>query len=168
MIRMNHTLSVLHVCPELPRADNPGSMAPAARQIDSLRDIGVKTEVIDMQGIPKLKYLQAIPRIRRVARNVDVIHAHFGYCGWLVWIATRFMRSRPRLVMSFMGDDLLGTPRADGSLEWPSRVQARINKSFANRFDQVIVKSKEMAGVIAPCASTVIANGVDTETFKPI
>ena len=168
MNRPDQDLNVLHVCPELPREDCPGSMAPAARQIDSLTDAGVKTQVVDMRGIPKLKYLQAIPRIRRIARDVDVIHSHFGYCGWLSWIATRAMRSRPKLVMSFMGDDLLGTPIADGSLTWTSRVQARINKSFANRFDKVIVKSQEMAGVIAPCKSTVVANGVDMETFQPM
>ena len=168
MIRLSDGLRVLHVCPELPRADNPGSMAPAARQIESLRERGVATEAVDMQGIPKLKYLLAIPKIRRLARDVDVIHSHYGYCGWLSWIATRLMRSRPRLVMSFMGDDLLGTPKADGTLEWPSTVQARINKSFANRFDKVIVKSQEMAELIKPCESTVVANGVNMEVFRPV
>lgn len=167
---MNEALSprVLHVCPELPTQDCPGSMAPAARQIDSLSKLGVQTQVIDMRGIPKLKYLIAIPKIRRAAREVDVIHSHFGYCGWLSRLSTLAMRSRPRLVMSFMGDDLLGTPKADGTLEWPSRVQAWINKHFARRFDQVIVKSQEMAGKIAPCDCTVIANGVDMDTFKPM
>ena len=168
MIRLNQDLRVLHVCPELPREDCPGSMAPAARQIESLRELGVATHAVDMRGIPKLKYLIAIPKIRRLAQDVDIVHSHYGYCGWLTWIATRLMRSRPKLVMSFMGDDLLGTPRADGSLEWPSRIQKRINKSFARVFDQVIVKSQEMADLIVPCKSRVVANGVNMETFRPI
>lgn len=164
----SESIRVLHVCPELPTKQCPGSMAPAARQIESLTDLGVQTRVIDMRGIPKVKYLQAIPRIRRIARKVDLIHSHFGYCGWLVWLSTIAMRDRPALVMSFMGDDLLGTPRADGTLEWPSRVQARINRWFAWRFTRVIVKSDEMACRIQPRESTVIANGVDLETFCPM
>lgn len=167
-MRLGNHPRVLHVCPELPTPECPGSMAPAARQIDSLQGSGVQTQVIDMRGIPKLKYLQAIPRIRRMAREVDIIHSHFGYCGWLSWMATFAMNNRPRLVMSFMGDDLLGTPRADGSLEWPSRVQAWINKHFAKRFTKVIVKSDEMAAKILPCRSTVIANGVEMGTFRPL
>jgi glycosyltransferase involved in cell wall biosynthesis len=161
-------LRVLHVCPELPSADKPGSMAPAARQIESLSNLGITTRIVDMRGIPKLKYLLAIPKIRKLAREVDVIHAHFGYCGWLAWISTRLMKNRPAIVMSFMGDDLLGTPKADGSLEWPSRVQAWINRRFARRMDSVIVKSEEMAGKISSCPSQVIPNGVDMNTFRPI
>ena len=148
------SLSVLHVCPELPSEDSPGSMAPAARQIESLRETGIRTEIVDMSGIPKLKYLQAIPRIRRIAKNVDVIHSHFGYCGWLVLLATIGLRNRPRRVMSYMGDDLLGTPSADGSLEWFSRVQANLNKRFSRLYDEVIVKSQEMANIIAPVRCT--------------
>ncbi len=78
------------------------------------------------------------------------------------------MKTRPTIVMSFMGDDLLGTPKADGSLEWPSRVQAWINRRFARRMDSVIVKSAEMAGKISNCPSHVIPNGVDISTFRPL
>lgn len=151
------------VCPELPSAASPGSMAPAARQFQSLRDLGVDVRVSDMGGIPKLKYLQAMPRIRRMARDVDLIHAHFGYCGWLA----RCAPSRP-LVMSFMGDDLLGTPcNAAGDLEWFSRVMVWMNRRLAGRVDAVIVKSDEMARVVTPVPSTVIPNGVDVEMFRP-
>jgi glycosyltransferase involved in cell wall biosynthesis len=143
-------------------------MAPAARQIESLSNLGITTCIVDMRGIPKLKYLLAIPKIRKLAREVDVIHAHYGYCGWLAWISTRGMRNRPALVMSFMGDDLLGTPKADGSLEWPSRVQAWMNSRFAKRTDSVIVKSPEMAGKIQSGPSHVIPNGVDMNCFRPM
>ena len=80
-------MRVLMICPELPRTDRPGSMAPCARQIQSLRELGLSIDVVDMRGIPKLKYLQLLPRIRRLARQVDVVHAHFGYCGWLARLA---------------------------------------------------------------------------------
>ena len=162
-------MRVLMICPELPRSDRPGSMAPTARQIASIRELGVEVDVVDMRGIPKLKYLQALPKIRRLAKQVDRIHAHFGYCGWLAKFATLGMRQRPPLVMSFMGDDLLGSPmNAAGDLEWFSRLMVRANIRLAPRCDRVIVKSAEMARVIAPTPCTVIPNGVDVDAFKPI
>ena len=162
-------MRALMICPELPSADVPGSMAPAARQIESLRKLGLQIDVVDMRGIPKLKYLQVMPKIRRLARKVDLIHAHFGYCGWLARVAPSLLRGKPPLVMSFMGDDLLGTPRnVDGDLEWFSKVMVRANKSLAHKVDQVIVKSREMADVIAPAPSTIVPNGVDVDVFAPM
>ncbi|MEM9643401.1 MAG: glycosyltransferase [Planctomycetota bacterium] len=157
---------VLMVCPELPSKSNPGSMAPAARQIESIRRLGIHTDIVDMRGIPKLKYALALRKIRSVAKRTDVIHAHFGFCGWLARIATIGI-SKP-IVMSFMGDDLLGTPREDGTLERLSKVFVRWNLHLAKKMDQVIVKSQEMAEVINPTACTVVPNGVDLEKFRPI
>ncbi|WP_179137728.1 glycosyltransferase [Candidatus Entotheonella palauensis] len=151
------------ICPPLPRADAPGSMAPTARQIQSLRDLGVDAEIFDMQGIPKLKYVQAIPRIRQLAASADLIHAHFGYCGWLARTA-----SRKPMVISFMGDDLLGTAMSNGNMSRLSMAMARCNRRLARRANAVIVKSGEMARVLAPWPSTVIPNGVDLDVFRPM
>ncbi len=162
-------MRILMVCPELPRADSPGSMAPCARQIESLRELGHTIDVIDMQGIPKLKYLQVIPRLRRLAKQADVIHAHFGYCGWLARLAPLWSGVRAPLVISFMGDDLLGTPyNPEGDLEWFSKVMVWANKRLAAKTRQVIVKSQQMAQVLAPTAVHVIPNGVDTDVFRPL
>ncbi|WP_153557017.1 glycosyltransferase family 4 protein [Roseimaritima sediminicola] len=161
-------MRVLMVCPELPRADSPGSMAPCARQIESLRALGLQIDVVDMRGIPKLKYLQVIPRLRRLAGRADLIHAHFGYCGWLAHLAPQWSRSSAPLVISFMGDDLLGTPiNAAGDLERFSRWMVRANRRLAPKAAAVIVKSQEMADVLAPTPCTVIPNGVDPQRFRP-
>lgn len=161
-------MRVLMICPELPTAASANTMAAGARQIQSIRELGIEVEVVDMRGIPKLKYLQVMPKIRRLAAKVDLIHAHFGYCGWLGKLAPLFSRSRRPLVISFMGDDLLGTPyNQQGDLEWFSKAMVSWNKSFAKVADAVIVKSQEMADVIAPVKSTVIPNGVDIDTFQP-
>lgn len=159
-------MRVLMICPELPSEESPGSMAPAARQIRSIQDLGIETEIVDMRGVPKLKYVQLLPRIRRLARGVDLIHAHFGYCGWLAKLAPLGCRPAKPVVMSFMGDDLLGTPyNSRGDLELFSRWMVRWNKLLPRRVKQVIVKSHEMANVIAPAPCTVIPNGVDTDVF---
>ncbi|XZE54982.1 glycosyltransferase [Planctomycetaceae bacterium SH139] len=161
-------MRVLMICPELPRAESPGSMAPTARQIESLGKMGLEINTVDMAGIPKLKYLQVLPRIRRLAQQADLIHAHFGYCGWLAKLGPLLTRRRPPIVMSFMGDDLLGTPKNEaGQLEWLSRQMVRLNRILANQVAEVIVKSAQMAEVLAPLKVNVIPNGVDTQLFRP-
>lgn len=118
---------------------------------------------IDMRGTPVLKYLTTIPKMRKLLSQVDLVHGHFGFCGWLA----RCQFRKP-LVISFMGDDLLGEPTNDGSLSWFSRQMVQANKFLATKADQVIVKSPEMARVIGHAPSHVVANGVDTEKFKPV
>jgi len=157
-------MRVLMVTPPLPDANRPGSMAPAARQIESLRDCGIEPVIADMRGIPKLKYLQAVPRIRRLARDCDLVHAHFGYCGWLA----RLQRSKP-VVLSFMGSDVYGDTLANGRPGWFSGSVAWINRNLlAHRVDQILVKSQMMADLIAPVPATVVPNGVDLDTLRKI
>ncbi|MFN3189915.1 MAG: glycosyltransferase family 4 protein [Aureliella sp.] len=159
-------MRVLMVCPELPSVGRPGSMAPALRQFESLEELGVEVETYDMRGISVLKYLVALPRIRLRSRGVDIVHSHFGFCGWLVFLATLLMRRRPKRIMSYMGDDLLGTPyNEDGDLERFSCWMVHLNKWLAKKFDRVIVKSSEMSRVLAPTSATVVPNGVDVSAF---
>lgn len=157
------------ICPELPHPNNPGSMAPCARQIQSIQDQGVKVEIVDMKGIPKLKYLTILPKLRRFIKKADLIHAHFGYCGWLALLGRSLARRQVPIVMSFMGDDLLGTPHNEsGDLKRMSIMTAHWNKRLARRYDRVIVKSKQMAAYLEPAHSEVIPNGVDIELFSPM
>lgn len=155
-------MRVLILTPALPSATSPGSMAPAARQIRSLTELGLQMHVQEMRGIPRLKYVQAVPRMWSRLHQVDLIHAHFGYCGWLARLQVR----KP-VVVSFMGDDLLGTPNADGSRQWFSRAMVSANRRLARFVRQVIVKSAEMANVLRPVPAHVIPNGVDTVLFQP-
>lgn len=157
------------ICPELPTASKPGTMAPGARQIQSIQRAGIETHVCDMRGIPKLKYLQMVPRIRKAISDVDLIHAHFGYCGWLALLSRALVSRKVPIVISFMGSDLLGTPyNEQGDLERLSKLEMKINVALANQYDQVIVKSEEMAARIPHVSSHVIPNGVDLEVFKPM
>ncbi|MEZ6091540.1 MAG: glycosyltransferase [Pirellulaceae bacterium] len=161
-------MRVLMICPELPRADRPGSMAPTARQIESLRQLGVDIDVVDMRGIPKLKYLLAMPKIRGLAKRADIVHAHFGFCGWLGYLSTRLLWRHPLMMLSFMGDDLLGTVYdTSGRTTRFSRIMVSANRWLAKKMDHVIVKSNEMASVIQPLACDVISNGIDADRFAP-
>ncbi|MCA9245482.1 MAG: glycosyltransferase [Planctomycetales bacterium] len=157
-------MKILSITPELPSASRPGSMAPTARQIESLRSLGIDSITIDMRGRAKVKYLKAIPRVRRAAPQCELVHAHFGYCGWLA----HTQRARP-IVLSLMGSDVYGDTLAHGRPGFVSSFVARVNRTLlAPRVAAVIVKSEQMAEMIAPTPATVIPNGVDTSTFRPI
>jgi len=154
---------ILMVTPPLPTPAQPNTGAPVARQIESLRAIGAQVDVLEVRGIPKFKYLQALPSLRALARSVDLIHAHYGYCGWLA----RLQFSGP-VVVSFMGDDLLGTPDAKGRLKSLSKLVVQVDRWLARTVDAVIVKSAEMAKVVAPVEAYVVPNGVDLQLFRPM
>jgi glycosyltransferase involved in cell wall biosynthesis len=141
----------------------PIRMPPVLRQISSLRARGIEVDVFEITGIRFLKYLQALPRLASRSRSFDLVHGHYGFCGWLA----RAQRGCP-VVVSFMGDDLLGTRAADGRITRPSRLFVELNRRFARLVDAVIVKSGQMAEVIAPLPAFVIPNGVDLEAFRPI
>ena len=161
-------MRVVMICPELPSDSNPGSMAPAKRQFESLSALGIDVQVFDMKGPRVVKYGTAIPKLRKLIGKADLVHAHFGYCGWLGLLARTISSQKPPMVMSFMGDDLLGTPyNAQGDLEWSSLRAVKLNISLAPKYDEIIVKSHEMAKVLGTLRCSVIPNGVDTTVFRP-
>jgi glycosyltransferase involved in cell wall biosynthesis len=152
----------LRVLTIVPKAREP-RMAPVARQIDSLRALGVEVQELPVTGVKGLKYAQTAPRVVRRASGVDLLHGHYGYCGWLARLQTR----RP-VVVSFMGADLLGSPDASGRIVPKTRIAVEANRRLARLVDAVIVKSDEMAGIVARSSPHVIPNGVDLEAFRPI
>jgi glycosyltransferase involved in cell wall biosynthesis len=156
-------MRVLMVTPQLPTQARPGTLAPTVRQIESVRALGTEVEVLEVRGMKRLKYLQSLGSLWSVAHSVDLIHAHFGYCGWL---ARSYVR-KP-VVVSFMGDDLLGTPDSAGHVTAASSLVVQIDRWVARTVDAVIVKSAEMAKVVAPVRAHVIPNGVDLQAFAPM
>lgn len=156
-------MRVLMVTHPLPTAERPNSMTPLMHQIRSLRALGLEVDAYQIMGRRKLKYVLAAPGFWRAVSGYDLIHAHFGHCGWL----SRTQWRRP-LVVSFMGSDLLGTPKEGGRIPFLSKVVVRANKWLARLVDAVIVKTEEMARVVAPVRAHVIPNGVDLELFRPV
>jgi glycosyltransferase involved in cell wall biosynthesis len=156
-------MRILMVTPQLPSQGRPGTLAPTVRQIESLRARGADVDVLEVRGIKYLKYLQSLGSLWSVARSVDLIHAHFGYCGWIA----RSNLRKP-VVISFMGDDLLGTPDSTGRVSTASSLVVQIDRWVARTADAVIVKSAEMARIVAPVRAHVIPNGVDLQVFSPV
>jgi glycosyltransferase involved in cell wall biosynthesis len=154
---------VMMVTGQLPTPAQPGSMAFIVRQIESLKRIGVKVNTLEITGCHKFKYLKSVPRLWKFMESADLIHAHYGYSGWMAR-----SQGRKPVIVSFMGDDLLGTPDATGRTSLFSRVVVQMNRLFARTADAVIVKSPEMAQIVAPVKAHVIPNGVDLHIFQPM
>ncbi len=156
-------MRVLVVAPPLPTISEPNTMPPLSRQIRSLQAQGLEIDVLEMRGLPKVKYLQLVPKFLLRAARADLIHAHYGFCGWLA----RLQIGKP-VVISFMGDDILGTPDETGRLSFASRAVVEIDRWLARWVNAVIVKSAEMAEIVKPVTAHVVPNGVDLALFRPL
>ncbi|HKP89652.1 MAG TPA: glycosyltransferase family 4 protein [Thermoleophilaceae bacterium] len=137
-------------------------------QAESLRERGVTVDVFHVRGYrSQLEYLRGGMRALRwnAGLDYDVVHAHYGHTGVLARLQVR----RP-LVVSYCGDDLLGTPGADGSFTAKSRAEVAVFRQLARTVDATITKSRAMEAVLPPSCrarNQVIPNGVDTSYFAP-
>lgn len=133
-------------------------------QGDSLSREGVDMDYYIIEGSGVSGYFKNIARLRKKLKKqpFDLIHAHYGLSAIIAYFAKR----KQRLVVSFMGDDLVGSNNEDGSISTFSKVLIAINKVFAKYlFDYNIVKSSEMAKVLNLEKVEVIPNGVDFDRF---
>jgi len=140
-------------------------------QAESLRAAGVELDVVYIPGyLGKGEYLRGAAAVRRAVTRgrYDVVHAHYGHSG----VIGRLQAGAP-LIISYCGDDLLGTPRSDrsGRFDRSSLLLARGFAQLARTAAATITKSEAMASRLPRRCRTrnhVIPNGVDLTTFAPI
>ena len=106
--------SVLVVTNLWPTEADPSYGSFVKAQMESLRPLGVEFDVLFINGREsKWNYLRGVRQVRRQlrAKRYDLIHAHFGLSGWVArW------QLRVPVVVSFMGDDVLGRPTRSGRI----------------------------------------------------
>lgn len=131
----------------------------------SLIKAGIDVEYFLVQRKGFIGYLRSIFKLKQWLKinSVDLLHAHYGLCGWVAFLA------KPKklpLVLSFMGSDIL--PVIKGKVA-PKTLIARLSRALQNRVDHVIVKSENLKDVLNRKTSiSIISNGVDLNQFKPI
>jgi len=160
-------MKVLIATAMYPTPENPAFGSFVRTQVESLQSVGVDAEPFVLAGTNrKLMYPRAVPRLRdRLRRgDVDVVHAHYSYVGavarsqWLVPV-----------VLTFHGDDLLGTVGPSGRTTLSSRAIQAGGRALARRVDAVIVQSDEMAAQLSDVEHVhVIPHEVDLELFSPV
>jgi glycosyltransferase involved in cell wall biosynthesis len=94
-----------------------------------------------------------------------VVHAHYGLTGFVA-----LFQPLP-LIVSFCGDDLLGTPNGHGGLTFGSRLPRTLSRHAARRANAIVCKSDELRAALPRPADRarahVVPNGVDTTRFAP-
>lgn len=139
-------------------------------QARSLERIGVQLDVLYVPGYrSSWEYVRGAAEVlRRSARhNYDLVHAHYGHSGVLARV-----QARAPVLLSYCGDDLLGTPQSSGvGLTGRSIALARCFAQLSRVLSATITKSEEMARRLPPHSrdrNSVIPNGVDLSQFVPM
>ena len=160
------TYRVLVVTNLWPTESDPGYGSFVQTQMESLRSLGVEFDTLFIDGrSSRWNYLRGIGQMRAMLRQkrYDLVHAHFGLSGWVA----RCQLGVP-VVVSFMGDDVLGRPRRDGSITPYGRFLQASSYLLARMVTASIVKSAEMKSRLRLASAEVIPNGVDFSAFRPI
>ena len=158
-------MKVLIMTAIYPTPENPAFGSFVRTQAESLKRAGVDVELLVMRGrVRKLLYPKAVFQLRKRLRqsSFDLVHAHFGYVG----LISRTQWKVP-VVVTYHGDDLLGTINERGKKALWSLVAAAACKRLAQHVDAAIVQSAEMAGQLKKSNVHIIPQEVDFEVFKP-
>jgi glycosyltransferase involved in cell wall biosynthesis len=121
-------------------------------QVDAVRALGhhVDVEVV-AQARGRADYLLAAPRVRRRARDYDVVHVHYG----LAALAARFAGDVPR-VLTLHGSDV--------NVPWQAFATRLGSGALARR----VYVSDRLAAAAGDRTGVVIPGGVDFTRFTPI
>ncbi len=149
-----------------PSPERPAWGTFVRTQVEGLRKAGVDIQLLVLEGRPrKLIYPKGILQLhRRLAdRSIDLVHAHFSYVGMVARAQWRVP-----VVVTYHGDDLLGTRNHRGGITLFSRLAVVAGQLLAETVDGVIVQSKEMAARLRRPDVHIIPHEVDLELFRPV
>lgn len=148
-------------------SNNKNGIGPILKvQADSLELIGVDGDHFGIERGGIRGYAKATILLARYLKmnKYDIIHAHYGLSAMVALIA----KGKEKLIVSFMGDDIVGSNRLDGSIERTSILVALINVLFSKWFyNHSIVKSDEMLKKMNHSKVSLIPNGVNIDVFCP-
>lgn len=148
-----------------PTPENPAFGSFVRTQAEALRRAGISVEVLVLAGKNrKLIYPKGALQLRNLLRwgSFDLVHAHYGFVG----MVARTQWKVP-VVVTYHGDDLLGTVLEDGKKARWSALVVAAGKKLAQHVDAAIVQTEEMAAKLTKSNVFVIPHEVDFEIFHP-
>ncbi|HKC46002.1 MAG TPA: glycosyltransferase [Gemmatimonadales bacterium] len=161
-------MRVLAVTNMYPTSDDPGFGAFVADQMDWVARGGVDVAIEFIDGRDSRgAYFRGLAHVRRRAAGsgFDLVHAHYGLVGFLA-----SFQPLP-LVVSFCGDDLLGTPDGARGITPMSRLQRALSRYAARHAQEIVCKSDQLRDSLPRqrdrARTHVLPNGVDTTRFRP-
>jgi teichuronic acid biosynthesis glycosyltransferase TuaC len=154
-----------------PHAEDPAYGIFVKRQIESLREAGVGVDVMFVHGYrSKLAYPLAAVSLAKLSRGGQppylLVHAHGGET-----VLSAVAYRRAPILASYLGDDLLGTRKADGSFPARHRIRRTVLRRSAHLVSQTITKSYEMQLALPPSCrrrNEIVPSGVDDSLFVPV
>jgi teichuronic acid biosynthesis glycosyltransferase TuaC len=150
-----------------PTIENPARGTFVRTQVEYLKRAGIEVDLLVLQGRSrKLMYARAALELRRrlaADRSIDLVHAHYSYVGMVAR-----MQWKVPVVVSYCGDDLLGTMNRKGRPTLFSRLAVFAGHLLSHQADGVIVKSRGMASRLHRKDVFVIPNEIDFELFQPM
>jgi len=158
-------MKVLIVTAMWPTPDNPARGAFVRTQAESLEKAGVNVRVLALGGRRrKLAYARGVFELNRMLRTerIDLIHAHYSFAG----VVARMQWKVP-VIVTFHGDDLLGTVGHNGRLTRMSRFIVGLGKTLARFIDGSVVVNAEMARRLGPVKANIIPCESDLTLFCP-
>ena len=169
-VRRDPAADVLVVTNMWPEPDRPVYGIHVRRQVESLIAAGLCCEIVYVRGyesplaypLAALSFLTWSVTRRRRYKLVHVYTAEAA-------LAARFYLGAP-MIATYLGDDLLGDRRADGTISMKARLRARLLRAHARLMTRSIVVSGVMQRALPPAArarSSVIPQGIDSSVFRP-
>jgi teichuronic acid biosynthesis glycosyltransferase TuaC len=133
-------------------------------QAKSLIALNIRVESYYVRGNGIVGYLKNVFPLKRLLRDnqYNIIHAHYGLSGWVALLAKK---KKAKLIISFMGNDLLGDHARKGKSTFKGNFLVRLNQHFAKYADYIIIKSSEMSDKVLLNNKSIIPNGVNLDNF---
>lgn len=153
-----------------PTAEQPAWGIFVQRQAEGLRARGVDVDVLHILGYRStLAYLLAAREL--VSLNFDrpayrIVHAQSGEAACVSWLYRR-----APILTTYIGSDILGFRRADGTQPGVARLRARLVRMTAALSDATVTQSDEMHRAMPQWVRSkdrVLLNGVDFSLFRPM
>ncbi len=160
---------VLTVTNMWPSPEKPRYGIFVKRQVDSLIAAGLRCDVLFIRGyLSPLAYAAAAWRLLAANWRGPRYALVHGHCGETAFPLRLFVRAP--VLISYCGSDLLGDPRADGTVRQFHRLRRGLLRQHARLLTATITKSRQMEELLPVeirKRNTVIPNGVDDELFRP-
>lgn len=154
-----------------PHAADPAYGIFVKRQVDSIREAGVRVHVMFVRGfLSRFAYAAATLTLVQLSRAgrppYQLVHVHGGEA-----VLSTIAYRRAPIVASYLGDDLLGTRRADGRFPLVARLRRTALRRSAHFVSRTITKSHEMHLALprsCRARNDVVPSGVDDSLFVPV
>jgi glycosyltransferase involved in cell wall biosynthesis len=163
---------VLIVTSGYPTVEKPAYCPFMQREVETLVRKGVRCDVLLIRGFAsRLAYPLATLRLALSSaigrpRRYRIVHAHSGEAALAATLCFR-----APLLVSYWGDDLLGTPDRDGNVGLAMRMKRGLIRRHSARATATITMTSEMQNVLPArvrARNVVVPDGVDPTVFRPL